>query len=249
MQLPYYMPNGSPEQLAKTNEFWFFREDTYGPPLRAGESILGRFQFDSNNDQAWVYLTGQRRVRKLPNPCCDTPNPAMAGAMTFDETEVFTGRLDRFDWKIVGKQEKYIPYNNNKVLSAPSDAALLSAHHLNPDYVRWELHRVWVVEGTLRAGARHVVARSRYYCDEDTWLCSLGDRWDANGQLWRTVWEQNFVAPDVPGTIPAAFGVHDLLSGVGFVSNIFSTAPQYSVVKPIPEGFFTPEAMAAEGVR
>jgi hypothetical protein len=30
------------------------------------------------------------------------------------------------------------------------------------DYVRWELHRVWVVEATLAPGKRHVIPRRRF---------------------------------------------------------------------------------------
>ena len=72
--------------------------------------------------------------------------------MSFDELEVFSGRMDRFDWKLVGKKEMYIPYNDNKIVQPPKDATVLMPHHLNPDYLRWELHRVWVVEATLKAG-------------------------------------------------------------------------------------------------
>ncbi len=66
------------------------------------------------------------------------------------------GRTDRFDWKLVGKQEMYVPYNTNKVQNAAQPQDLLGKHHLNPDYVRWELHRVWVLESTVAAGKRHL---------------------------------------------------------------------------------------------
>ena len=72
---------------------WRIRLVNIGPPIRAGDALVGGPGMDSKNDAAWVYLTGQRRVRKLPNPCCDTPTPATAGNMMFDEVEVFTG-----DW-------------------------------------------------------------------------------------------------------------------------------------------------------
>ena len=172
-QMPYYFQDGSPEQFAKSNIYWNIRLINQGPPIRAGEAIVGNVNVDGSKDQAWVYLTGQRRVRKLPNPCCDTPTPATAGVMSFDEIETWTGRLDRFDWKIVGKQELYIPYNGNKLLQPKTDAEVLGKAFPNPDHVRWELHRVWVVEANLRAGQRHQAARSRYYCDEDTWTCLI----------------------------------------------------------------------------
>lgn len=249
-QMPYYFQDGSPEQFAKSNEFWMIRLKNSGPPIRAGEALVGRSNIDGAKDQAWVYLTGQRRVRKLPNPCCDTPTPATAGVMSFDEIETWNGRLNRFDWKLLGKQEMFIPYNGNRLLQAKTDGEVIGKSHLNPDHVRWESHRVWVVEATLRQGQRHQAARSRYYCDEDTWNCVLADRWDAQGQLWKTLWSQTFVAPDLPGTVIGAFGFTDLLSGTGFVGNLYnSKAQQYGLKPRQPDSVFTPDAMAGEGIR
>lgn len=247
-QMPYYFQDGSLESFAKQNEFWTIRLLNVGPPIRAGEAIVGRVNLDGAKDQAWVYLTGQRRVRKLPNPCCDTPTPATAGVMSFDELETWTGRLDHFDWKLSGKKELFIPYNNNKLFGL-KDADLLGKVP-NPDHVRWELHRVWVVDATLRAGQRHQAPKSRYYCDEDTWQCTIGDRWDANGQLWKTLWSYNFVAPDLPGTVTGPMGFNDLLSGTAFIGNLYgSKARQYTVKARIPDATFTPDALAGEGVR
>jgi hypothetical protein len=249
-QMPYYLPDGTPEQFAAGGDYWLVKLVNAGPPLRAGEAIVGRENIDPNKSQAWVYLTGQRRVRKLPNPCCDTPTPAAAGVMSFDEIETFTGRLDRFNWKLLGKQEMIVPYNSNRLLQPRSDAEVLSRHHLNPDFVRWELHRVWVVEATLREGKRHQAPRSRYYCDEDSWVCVLGDRWDANGQLWKTVWTQTFAAPDLPGLVSGAMGFYDLLSGTAFVGNLYNQkSAQYPVVARLPDSTFTPDALATSGAR
>ncbi|MFM9915001.1 MAG: DUF1329 domain-containing protein [Rhizobacter sp.] len=249
-QMPYYLPDGSLEQFAQRGDYWLVRLVNAGPPIRAGEAIVGRENVDPSKSQGWVYLTGQRRVRKLPNPCCDTPTPAAAGVMSFDEIEVFTGRLERFDFKLAGKKEMIVPYNGNRLLQPKTDAEVMAAHHLNPDFVRWELHRVWVVEATLREGKRHQAPKSRYYCDEDTWTCLLADRWDANGQLWKTVWNQTFVAPDLPGLVVGAFGYNDLLSGTGFVANLYNAkSKQYPILPPFPDSTFTPDAMAATGAR
>jgi hypothetical protein len=249
-QMPYYLPDGSPEKFAQSGDYWLVRLVNAGPPIRAGEAIVGRENVDPAKAQAWVYLTGQRRVRKLPNPCCDTPTPAAAGVMSFDEIEVFTGRLERFDFKLLGKKEMLIPYNSNRLLQPKTDAEVLSAHHLNPDFVRWELHRVWVVEASVREGKRHQAPKNRYYCDEDTWICVLGDRWDANGQLWKTLWNQTFVAPDLPGLVGGAMGFNDLISGTAFVANLYNAKnAHYPIVSPFPDSNFTPDAMAAAGAR
>ncbi|MNO98444.1 hypothetical protein D3C76_901910 [compost metagenome] len=247
-EMPYYYKEGTPESFA--GDYWLFRLLNVGPPLRAGEQIMGRTNINGDLSQAHVYLTGQRRVRKLPNACCDTPTPATAGVMSFDELSVFQGRMDRFNWKLVGKQEMYIPYNTNKVQAAAKPEDLFLPHHMNPDYVRWELHRVWVVEADLAPGKRHQLPKGRYYLDEDTWQAMLGDRWDANGQLAKTLWSLPAVMPDLPAQAQLSSGFYDLTSGAWFIQNVYTGLPeQYGMVDRYRASEFSPAAMAGAGVR
>ncbi|MDZ7922034.1 DUF1329 domain-containing protein [Rhodoferax sp.] len=247
-QMPYYA-NGQADKF--TGEHWLVRVVNSGPPVRAGEAITGRQTLDPDKAGTWVYLTGQRRVRKLPNACCDTPTPATSGVASFDEVDVFAGRGDRFDWKIVGKKEVLIPYNSNGLHTPTKDSDVLMANHLNPDHVRWELHRVWVIESTLRSGQRHQAPKSRYYVDEDTWVAVLGDRWDGNGQLWKTIWSHPVVMPDLPATTPQQqWGFNDLLSGAWYASGVVNEREQhYKILPRRADSFFTPDAMAGQGVR
>ncbi len=244
---PYYI-DALP--AAARSEYWLIRLLNIGPPIRAGEAIVGRNNIDEDKTQSWVYLTGQRRVRKLPVTCCDTPTPATAGLMSFDEVGVWTGRTDRFDWKLIGKQEMLIPYNSNRSLVPAKAADLVTPKHLNPDHVRWELHRVWVVEASLKPGQRHQVARARYYVDEDSWMAVLGDRWDGNGQLWKTTWALPFVMPDLPGVYMGANGFYDLLTGSYFANDVANEKKaQFELMPRYKDSVFTPEAMAGEGLR
>ena len=247
-EMPYYYPEGSATNYDGT--YWLFRLVTMGPPLRAGEQILGRLNIDADKDVNYTYLVGQRRVRKLPNACCDTPLPASAGVMTFDETSLYQGRMDRFNWKLVGKQEMYIPYNTNKLQTAAKPEDVLGKHHLNPDYVRWELHRVWVVEADLAPGKRHQLPKSRYYLDEDTWQTMLGERWDANGQLAKVLWSMPAVMPDIPAVAQLSSGFYDMISGAWFIQSLYAgKASQYGIVDRYNASEFLPAAMAGSGVR
>lgn len=247
-EMPYYYQDGTPETFE--GDYWLFRLLNVGPPIRAGEQIMGRTNVNGDKSQAHVYLSGQRRVRKLPNACCDTPTPATAGVMSFDELSVFQGRMDRFNWKLVGKKEVYIPYNTNKVQAAAKPEDLFAKHHLNPDYVRWELHRVWVVEADLVPGKRHQLPKARYYLDEDTWQAALGDRWDANGQLAKTLWSLPAVLPDLPAHASLSAGFYDLTSGAWFIQNLYTGKDsQYGIVDRYKASEFSPAAMAGRGVR
>ena len=252
--MPYYIQGKTLEDYLKdwNGEFWMIRLITNAPPIRAGEGIVGRENLAGKRTRSWVYLTGQRRVRQLPVSCCDTPTPALAGVSFFDETECFSGSeaLQRFDWKIVGKKEMYIPYNCNKNLEPRDVYKVVLPHHLNPDYVRWELHRVWVVEATLRKGQRHQCTRNLYYLDEDTWICVLSDRYDANGGLWRSGYELPMVMPDVPAVVSLPWGFYDLQSNTWAASNLYNAYDeQMKIMPPYRDMVFTPAALQGEGVR
>lgn len=252
-QFPYWFKD---IQAGATPET--FKGDTWqslltmsGPPFKAGESFILRdpVEFGSKGRQAWQYLVGQRRVRKAPTIGYDAPDNVNSGFLYFDEAFSFNGGLDRFDWKIVGKKEMYIPYNGNRFWLAEPEKLMGPKHH-NPDYWRWELHRVWIVEATVAPGKRQAVPKRRFYVDEDTWTAVLYDGWDAQGQLWRMGWMMPIVSPDVPGTISRTFGIYNLLAGTYQTGNLPAGLPfQFRQVEPRPDSYFTPDNLAAKGTR
>lgn len=246
-QMPYYAKDGSPEKF--DGDYWLLRMINAGPPVRAGEGLVARFAVNGT-EQTWLYMTGQRRVRKLPNACCDTPAAPTAGITSVDDIEIFSGPNGRFDWKLIGKREMYIPYNSNKLLQPKKAAEVLGSNHVNPDHMRWELHRVWVVEANLKPGKRHQAPKSVYYFDEDTWNGVLADRWDAKGQLWKTMWMASIVMPDLPATSATTNGFNDLISGTSYTNHVTNEkSSQFKVVPRYPDSVFTPDGLVSEGVR
>lgn len=245
-QYPYYYPDATPESWLGI--YAMFRFNTLEPPFKAGESLVIRDTIDPKNPRlAWQYLVGQRRVRRAPTVAYDTPDFVASGANYFDEVQGLFGALDRFTWKLVGKKELLIPNNNNGLLGVPLDEAI-AVHHLNPDHVRWERHRVWVVEATVAPGKRHAVPKRTYYIDEDTWLIALMDGYDAEGKLWRTTQMTPYVIPAIPATIIKTATVFNLQANT--MSVIQSLNDETFKQVPLkPESYFTGDAVAAEGVR
>jgi hypothetical protein len=177
------------------------------PVRRKGEMILA---IDAVNQaeqarQAWQYIPGQRRVRRAPTIAFDTPNAQFAGQATYDDSFMFNGSPERYDWKLVGKKEMYIPYNNNKMLAKAKEGmdavkAIATPKFPDPAYQRWELHRVWVVEATLKEGKRHIYGKRTFYLDEDSWIVAATDIYDGRGSLWRIGFAGMLNAYDVPVT-------------------------------------------------
>lgn len=244
LQFPYYYEGGSPDKFE--GDYRVSTTLVTEPPSRSGEAYLVRQPLDMvrRNTQSWQYLPGQRRVRKAPNIGYDAPNFISSGVNNFDEIFLWSGSLDRYEWKLVGKQELLIPYNNNAFALKPV-ADVLGARHLNPDHVRWELHRVWVVEASLAPGKRNVVARRRYYLDEDTWQIVLGEGWDAQGKLWRHYQSLPTVYYDFPGVFAPTHTVVNLQTGAWLADSVFNELPyQYRKAARVPDTQFAPDALS-----
>lgn len=162
------------------------------PARRAGEMTGLADYLDpvARPRKAWSYTPGLRRVKLSPEFAYDTPVASMGGVTLFDELFVFSGIMDRFDFKLIGKKEMYIQYNAYKNLyDCPTAEKALLPNHVNPECERWEKHRVWAVEATLKPGQRHVYSKRIYYFDEDLTGAANYDAFDQNGQLYRSLFQ------------------------------------------------------------
>ena len=154
--------------------------------------------------------------------------------------------------KLVGKKEMYIPYNEYKMLFWTNhEKDLLKAHHPNPDDVRWELHRVWVVEATLKPGKRHLYSKQTFYLDEDSWAAALADKYDGRGSLYRVGLNYLNSHYDVPCVFPDAFSIQDLVTD-SYAINALPVPGQKGILYPghaFPPKDWTADSLAGAGIR
>jgi hypothetical protein len=186
------IPYGSQEPTAFKREYanvmFAIKSKVIQPALLAGAGSLAIEPIDPTADprKVWTYSPALRRVLRLPHFAYDFPSPNSDGLRTVDDVDLFIGAPDRFAWKIVGKRELFIPYNAYRLHRGEIDASdILRRSHIEPSLTRYELHRVWVVEGTLKPGQRHVYSRRVFFVDEDSWQISVSDQYDRDGKLWR----------------------------------------------------------------
>lgn len=238
---PYYQQNGTYESF--NGKIYDQAQTLLGPATITGVKLLAEYSTNpyESPDIVWEVLPGQGRVRKAPELSYDTPSSYADGIANYDEYYGFLGALDRYDWKFIEKKEMLIPYNNNGLLHM-SDAELYGAKFLNG--VRWELHRVWVVDATLHPGERNVLARRMIYVDEDTWVLALADCWDASGSIYKLDMTVNGAFPNLPGTLLTNHLSYNLQTGdYTVIGGPFGSGPW--VFKQVQMSFFEPQAMAA----
>jgi hypothetical protein len=245
---PYY-ETSSP---AEAGRYYFkTRRMQDAPAARVGEAYIAWQPLDvaQNRYVAWRYRPGEHRARKAPSLSYDTPDPDASGYEELDDYYLFFGAPDRYDFRLVGKREMLIPYNNDALNCTPP-RQVMGPRHANADLLRYELHRVWVVEGTLAPGKHHVAPRRRLYIDEDTWLVVYSEAWDDEGHLWKFSQATMMSLPSVPATIIGGQFVYDLLQG-GYAYDFALGGPgdYLRITAPHPDRMFEPDALAADQLR
>ncbi|HYC72722.1 MAG TPA: DUF1329 domain-containing protein [Opitutaceae bacterium] len=234
------------------NVLIYFKQAVTAPARLAGSILVVHETMDQVKEprRAWLYNTGQRRVRRAPNVAYDNPGTAADGMRTSDQFDMFNGAPDRYEWKLVGKREMYVPYNSYKLHSGDLKFSdVLKPLHINQDLTRYELHRVWIVDATLKPGTSHLYTRRTFYIDEDSWQVLAVDQYDGRGQLWR-VSEAHCINYYDAQIFWSTLEVHtDLQAGRYLAIGLDNERPMYNFGITRSPQDYTPGALRQEGVR
>jgi hypothetical protein len=189
----------------------------------------------------WVLLVKLGKMLRIPPVGYDQSFPGTEGIEFLDMFDMYNGLFDRYVWKLTGKRELYVPYNSFRLNDGShKNAELLTARHFNQSATRYELHRVWVVEATLRGGATHAFGKRVFYVDEDSWNVLLVENHDPQGALWR--FQEGHLLPlyDVQAAFAAPSLTYDLKSGSYFADRLFSESPPLQTGVPMTDQEFLP---------
>ena len=249
----FYNPELDADSL--DNTLFYYLSSTTSPARLAGGAVLVHETMNQVIEprRAWGYNSGQRRVRRAPNLAYDSPIAASENLRTADETDLFNGALNRYNWEYQGLQPFYIPYNNYDIAQEglPYDE-ILGTSHVNPDLQRWERHYVHVVEANLKEGERHIFSRRVFYIDADSWKVVSVDQYDGRGELWRVSQAMNKNYYELPGVWSTLDIFHDLQSRRYHVQGLDTEEGSHRVFYedriPNPR-YFSPQALRRRGVR
>lgn len=227
------------------------------PARKVGGVILIHNSLDTVNtgNRIYQYVPGQRRVKLAPDLAYDTPNPNSGGIYTMDDSKGFFGALDRYDFELAGKKEKFIMYNNfsmNDYKACEEKKIMENANFPHPDCVRWELHRVWQVDAKLKDGYRHVYPTRTFYWDEDAPGAGSAENYDMAGSLYRV--SNNVTIPfysSEKGANSDSTIFMDLQTGAWAASGFTARKGGAWIIakEPLADSMFNPDTMAGSGLR
>jgi hypothetical protein len=252
LMLPYGMKGASAAKLKETNILFKFKQKVTEPARLAGTALLVHETMNQIQTprQAWTYNTGQRRVRRAPNVAYDTPGTASDGLRTTDDFDMFNGAPNRYNWTLKGKQELLIPYNDYRLHSdSLKYADILQPGHINPEHVRYEKHRVWVVEASLKSDTRHTYKKRVFFIDEDSWQIAVTDIYDNRDELYRVGVAHGINYYEVPTQWSTLEVFHDLQSRRYIAMGLDNEAKMYDFSAKLKDVSFTSSALRREGRR
>lgn len=251
--IPYYNPN------AHKMHGWAYREMTfryYAPASLVGTSSLQDFSMNYSKHQkmTWVYNPGTRRVRIAPAYRYDTPVASVGGVYNYDQQDGYGGRPNQYHFKVLGREEKLIPYNDYKMCTLTTSKQMMKGRGgemFNPNPARWEMHRVWVVQATLKKGKRNVYQKRRFYIDEDSYIMVEADVWDHSGNLVDVGWGYPFLTYGKTPSMQPCFASVNMNQGTYLLAVQLGDPKSYmKVYGHMPDmQKFTPSSLQRSGVR
>ena len=244
---PYGLPHKTSFSRRYPNVLLAVKSKVIMPALLSGDGTLVFETINQTRDprKTWLFPRALRRVLRVPLFAYQIPGGNSDGLRTVDDFGLYNGAPDRYEWTLVGKQELYIPYNAYR-LHGPqvSDTDIVRTGHINPDHVRYELHRVWVVEGLLKEDARHIYSRRVFYLDEDSWQIAVADSYDMDGTLWRVNEAHAINYYTVPVLWSTLEVFHDLLAGRVLIDGLDNQHKPYEFLDSADPREFSPNALS-----
>ncbi|WP_396587147.1 DUF1329 domain-containing protein [Bermanella sp. R86510] len=231
------------------NKVFYLKRKTLAPARLSGQMTLVHETLDQIRSprKSWIYMPGQRRVRRTPDLAYDTADIDSNGVRTIDQVDMFNGAPNLYDWTLIGKQEKFIPYNAYKVHQGNLKIDDIAGDkHINPSLLRYEPHRVWVVEATLRLGMSHLYAKRRYYFDEDTWQIVLAEEYSEDGKLLQVTEAHTINYYEVPMVYSTLEVTYDLEQDRYFVEGLDNERDPISMDVDFSRREFTSSALRRE---
>ncbi len=243
---PFSVPVPTPFTDRYPNVLLAIKSKVIEPSLLSGDGTLVFETIDQTRDprKVWVYPRALRRVLRSPQFGYEIPGSNSDGLRTVDDFGLYNGPPHRYEWKLLGKREIYIPYNAYRLHGpAVGHEDIARPGHINPEHARYELHRVWVVEGTLKDGARHIYGRRVFYVDEDSWQIAVAESYDRNGELWRVNEAHAINYYTVPVLWSTLEVFHDLQAERVLINGLDNRHAPYQFLRTADAREFSPNAL------
>jgi hypothetical protein len=144
--------------------------------------IRYRYWDAGRGDDAWVYLSRSRRVRRL-NEVIMSSSPGLS-TWDADHAGGFAAKPEEYNYKFLGTRDMLASVHG---IHAPAEICPTDGHVTScPE--NWEMRHMYIIEATPRPERISGILQSRtvVYVDSEDWFNPYVDSYDRRGQLWKT---------------------------------------------------------------
>jgi len=156
--------------------------------LKNTQLLVHRLEDDSARERTWLYLSVQRRVRRLPSG--QSTDAFLGSDIMIEDFLGYNGRIMDMKWKLLSREEILVPFFKHNKLSGDSqrenDYDFGQFHgkgHCFPN-VPWQVRKVYKIEA-IPKWTQHPLSKRIFYVDAETFTPVLGRFYDKSGDIWR----------------------------------------------------------------
>lgn len=158
--------------------------------LKNTQLLVHRLEDDSARERTWLYLSVQRRVRRLP--AGQTTDAFLGSDIMIEDFLGYNGRINDMSWRYLGTKQLLAPvYKHNSTMknteSENSKGYKFGNFHGQGNCfpnVPWQLRELHILEAKPKS-TDHPLAKRIFYLDAQTHIPIAGRHYDRNNKIWR----------------------------------------------------------------
>jgi len=223
--------------------------------IKNTQLLVHRSEDDSARERTWLYLSVQRRVRRLP--AGQTTDAFLGSDIMIEDFLGYNGRINDMRWRYLGTQHLLAPlYKHNTTVSNiesehSGDYKFGTFHGQGNCFpnVPWQVRKLYVLEAKPIT-TNHPLSKRIFYIDAQTHTPIAGRHYDRNNKIWR-VGISAFSHPDehLKQNKGAGVVIPSLISMVDVAAQHCTTLKMKTIIndRSVKQKHFTVQSLRTKG--
>lgn len=162
---------------------------TYPPDVKNTQLLIHRLEDDTSQEQGWMYVPFQRRVRRLATG--QKTDAFLGSDIMIEDFLGYNGRIMDMRWRYLGDRTVLLPMFQHNELAGLEDPQADGFSFVATGgrggcfpQVSWQMRQAHLLEAIPRDKG-HPLSRRYFYVDSQTYTVPLGLIFDRAGKLWK----------------------------------------------------------------
>jgi hypothetical protein len=158
--------------------------------IRNTQVLIHRLEDDTRQEEGWLYLGTQRRVRRLPTG--QNTDAFLGSDIMIEDFLGYNGRIMDMEWRYLGTRDVLLPFYRHDDLELSKRSAGLDNFHFVDFFgqgncfpkIKWQYRTAYLIEAVPKWN-QHPLSKRLYYIDAETFVPAYGRLYDNSGKLWK----------------------------------------------------------------